>query len=315
MTNLTNLKSPLLGGIVAAFGLCGGAVAQDLDALADQINSGLAAHGINAEIDYMEYITAAESDEMGQLVIFKDTGNKQLGHDFVPFDPRRTGLQDIQVIVDNIDTLHTQSGGEGEPPVTILPGADLAAFHSSNATWEGVNCANIPVVDLGNSGVDLGFVQFILGFGGAPVIGADVGHYGWLPPSFFNAIGGPGGGASILGVTFTFIFVGPGSDLDGNGIPDTAFREIYYNTNFAWKIDPNDQLGDGGIDIESVALHEMGHGLSQAHFGSGKINTKTGKITISPQAIMNAAHSIGHRAITGTDKGGHCSNWASWPNK
>ena len=71
--------------------------------------------------------------------------------------------------------------------------------------------------------------------------------------------------------------------------------------------------GDGGIDIFSVALHEMGHGLSQAHFGSGKINNKTGKLTISPKAIMNAAHTFANREVSGTDLGGHCSNWASWP--
>lgn len=296
------------------------ATAQDLDALADQINAALRAAGINAEIDYMEYITNADSNEQGQMVIFKDTGNKRLAFDFVPFDPRRTGLQEIQTIVDNVDTLHANSGGEGEPPVTVALGSDIQAFHDVGALWDGVQCSTIPINDLGNSGQDLGVVQNILGFGGnGAIVAADVGHYGWLPPSFFNLLA-PGGGGFILGVTFTFRFIDPMSpppfastDIDNNGVADAAFREIYYNTNFPWTNNPNDMPGDGGIDIFSVALHEMGHGLSQAHFGSGKINTKTGKLTISPKAIMNAAHTFANREVSGTDLGGHCSNWASWP--
>jgi hypothetical protein len=170
---------------------------------------------------------------------------------------------------------------------------------------------------LGDSGVDLGIVQAILGYGGnGSIIAADVGHYGFLPPSFYDLIGGPGGGAGILGVTFTFRFIdgaGNSTDIDNNGVADAALREIYYNTNFPWTDNPNDRIGDGGIDLESVALHEMGHGLSQGHFGNGFIN-KQGKIIIAPSASMNAAHTVAHREITGTDKGGHCSNWSSWPN-
>jgi hypothetical protein len=29
---------------------------------------------------------------------------------------------------------------------------------------------------------------------------------------------------------------------------------------------------------------------------------------------MNAAYSGVQRSLTGADKGGHCSIWASWPN-
>lgn len=311
-------KTTLLAtAAIVGSGAISSASASDLDAFADQVNAHLASLGMNIELDYAETLGNAEVDAMGQTIIFKDTGNKQLAFDFVPFDPRRTGLQEIQFIVDDIDTLHTISGTEGEPPVTIPVGADLVEFHKVQDIWSDVSCSNLPINDLGDSGADLGIVQAIFGYGGNPaVIAADVGHFGWLPPSFFDLLQ-PGGGAGILGVTFTFRFIdgaGNSTDIDNNGVADAAFREIYYNTNFPWTINPNDRLGDGGIDITSVAIHEAGHGLSQAHFGTGRINNKTGKITISPQAIMNAAHTIGHREVTGTDKGGHCSNWASWPN-
>ncbi len=311
-----NFKKLMMATAAGACAMAANAYAVDLDAFADQVNAHMASLGKNIEIDYMEYITDAESEQMGQTIIFKNTGNKQLAFDFVPFDPRRTGLQEIQMIVDDVDTLHAVSGMEGEPIPTIPAGTDIAAFHSVNATWDGVQCSTIPVNDLGDSGVDLGIVQNILGYGGnGAIVAADVGHYGFLPPSFFDAIGGPGGGAGILGVTFTFRFIdgaGNSTDIDNNGVADAAFREIYYNTNFPWTDNPNDVIGDGGIDLESVALHEMGHGLSQGHFGNGFIN-KNGKIIIAPKASMNAAHTSAHREVTGTDLGGHCSNWANWP--
>jgi hypothetical protein len=34
----------------------------------------------------------------------------------------------------------------------------------------------------------------------------------------------------------------------------------------------------------------------------------------APRAVMNAAYSGIQTEIDGSDKGGHCSNWASWPN-
>ena len=86
---------------------------------------------------------------------------------------------------------------------------------------------------------------------------------------------------------------------------------------------PNDVTFDGLVDLESVALHEMGHGLSQGHFGEGFFQDRNkdgivpnapNEVITAPSAIMNAAHTVAHRTVTGSDKGGHCSNWGSWPN-
>ena len=113
----------------------------------------------------------------------------------------------------------------------------------------------------------------------------------------------------ILGVTFTFVFVdvnGP-TDVDSNGRLDTAFREIYYDPSFSWADD-----GVTNIDVESVAVHEIGHGLSQGHFG--KVGLKNdGSLKASLRTVMNAPYASPFRALTGTDNGGHRSNWAQWP--
>jgi hypothetical protein len=104
------------------------------------------------------------------------------------------------------------------------------------------------------------------------------------------------------------------TDIDNNNTGDAAFREIYYNDGFTWEVDPNDQPFDGRTDLQTVALHEAGHGLSQGHFGRGAINNQTGRIQLSPQAVMNAGYIFGQQTLLGADNAGHCSNWANWPN-
>lgn len=106
------------------------------------------------------------------------------------------------------------------------------------------------------------------------------------------------------------------SDDDNNGKYDVWFREIYYNDEFSWAVD-----GDH-IDVETVALHEAGHGLSQGHFGKGfrSGNYDTGspkgnfKFHFAPRAVMNASYTGIQTTIGKTDKAGNCSIWAEWPN-
>ena len=71
-------------------------------------------------------------------------------------------------------------------------------------------------------------------------------------------------------------------------------------------------LGNGIYDFETVILHEVGHGLSQAHFGQA-FATGNGKLHFAPAALMNAGYSVGRRVVTQTDKAGHSSNRADWP--
>ena len=98
------------------------------------------------------------------------------------------------------------------------------------------------------------------------------------------------------------------TDIDNNGRADTAFREIYYDPSFSWADD-----GTSDIDVETVALHELGHGLSQAHFGKVFVDKK-GNVKFAPKAVMNAVYVGPQPLLLGTDGAGHCANWASWPN-
>jgi len=285
----------IIGLVVAT-----GAFAQDepvYNAELAALNDQLALMGVSFELATAEYVTTAEGPDFGNTVLAKDVGNKQLAHHFVPFDPRRAWSgpgSAITWINDTIDG-NTASG---------LSSADTAgAIRSAMQTWEDVQCSNLPLNDLGDIAADLGFVQFLLGYGGSPFIFADVTHAGWLPPAFFDTVA-PGGSTFILGVTFTFTFTG--GDSNGDGRSDTAFREIYYNNAAFWRIGRN-------FDVETVALHEAGHSLSQEHFG--KVSFKNdGSLQLSPEAVMNATYSAVRQELRGSDIGGHCSNWGSWPN-
>lgn len=292
----------------AALAVGGTAQAQSINDMVAQVNADLRAAGKNYQIEMAEtlHLTEDGAETAGQTILFSDRGNKQLAFDFVPGDPRRIAAgwgsgTNITFAVDNTNQT-PDIAGTGE----------LSEIRASMGTWENVQCSNIQLVDLGDTGVDVGLVQTLFGFGGTGGIAADLQHAGFLPPTFFLLLGS----ANILGVTFTFIWTdgaGNPTDIDNNGTGDTAFREIYYNDGFTWEIDPADQPGDARFDIQTVALHEAGHGLSQAHFGDGRLDTKTGKLHFSPLAVMNAGYVFGQQQLAGTDKGGHCSNWGSWP--
>src|SRR5690606_30507576 len=98
------------------------------------------------------------------------------------------------------------------------------------------------------------------------------------------------------------------ADTNNDGRTDAAWREIYYNDAFLWR--------DGSTDaVDTIALHEAGHGLSHAHFGQASVTNANGKLHPAPRAVMNAAYSGVQTNISGTDNGGHCSNWGSWPEE
>ena len=293
-----------LFGAAALLAFAGPAQA-DIYTLVDGANAQLAANGRNYRIGVAEYSTSLEANELGRTLLFSNRGNRQLAFDFVPGDPRRTAAgwgdagTNITFAIDDVN-------------LTADIGSELAEMRAAMATWENVTCSTIRLIDRGNTGVDVGAVQQIFGFGGTGGVAADVQHAGFLPPGFFLLLGS----SNILGVTFTFIWVddlGNPTDIDRNGVGDAAFREIYYNDGFTWETDPNDQPGDGRFDLQTVALHEAGHGLSQDHFGDGFI-ARNGRIQVAPLAVMNAGYIYGQQQLAGTDRGGHCSNWASWPN-
>lgn len=267
----------------------------------DALNVQLAAQGANYRAMQAEYVTSPDSGQAGNTVLAKSVGNKHLTFDFVPFDPRRVwsgagggGSDDITYAIDQT--------GDAVPPLGGLTGAQTtAAILAATATWEGVSCSTLPLTQNPSFGLDIGLVAFLNGLGGSPFVFADVQHAGWRDIDFAGG---------ILGVTFTFIFVDGGgnpTDIDNNKVGDAAFREIYYDPSFTWR------TNGGNIDVETVSLHEQGHGLSQAHFGMVFFKNN-GSLAAAPRAVMNALYAAPLRQLQGSDNGGHCSNWAAWPN-
>ena len=73
---------------------------------------------------------------------------------------------------------------------------------------------------------------------------------GWLPEDYFGAPGN-----NVLAVTWS------GEIYTGRSRKGTWHSEIFFNEAFNWT---TDELG-GGFDIETVALHEIGHAIGLGH--------------------------------------------------
>lgn len=245
-----------------------------------------------------EYLTAEESGQVGRTVYFSNVGNKQLTADFVP-----------GVSLDNSDNI-SYYVDQNRPSADLSVATSSAAIVRAMTTWDNVTCSNLGLTQRHySSAIRTGYVSALLGFGGSFGYTADVVHSGWLPKQFFDFLA-PQGSTFILGVTFTITFTddqGNPTDLDNNGKADVAWREIYYNDNFTWK-------NGSTYDVETIALHEAGHGLSQGHFGAAFASPGNNKLHFSPRAVMNAAYSGVQTEIGATDNAGHCSNWAAWNN-
>lgn len=258
-------------------------------------------------IQKVEYVTAAGSQMLGQIVFVNDRGSKQLDAHWVHEDPRRGGRTNITYAVD---------GTEAETANGVTAPQVIGAIDEAMKTWDAASCSEFGMTNLGVVPVEIGAVQGILGFGSGLAVNADIVHAGWLPAGFFDALT-PDGSQFILGVTFTFTFIdgmGNETDIDGDGRADAALREIYYNDAFPWGIDVTGTGAADPIDVETVVLHEAGHGLSQGHFGRIFGTLANLRLHFSPEAVMNAAVFGLKQDLLGTDVGGHCSIWGGWPS-
>ena len=260
---------------------------------------------------YAEILTDPASGEEGRVVWFRnDLGNAQLSHDFVYGDPRRATWNGSNPgITYAVNTGHTSAD-------TNLTN-QIGWMYDSIFAWDNLTCSNLGLSENATSPANPGLVYNYFATGGAVLdiglIDADVTQVG-----FYGA--GPlfAPGTSTLGVTYTLFWVdGAGNltDIDGNGKIDAAFREIYYNDQYEWADNGLEGTQPSGVrlfDLPAVAIHEVGHGFSQAHFGN--IGIQDGALKASPLSIMNAIYGGLQRDLTGRDTGGHCSNWSQWPN-
>lgn len=245
-----------------------------------------------------QYLASRESGKIGRTVYFKDVGNKHLAADFVA-GLSLDGTNNLSFYID-----------ETRPSEELDVAVTSEAITRAMRTWDGLTCSDLGMYQVpSRRSTTAGFVSALLGFGGTFDYMADIVHAGWLPPTFFDLLAEEGS-TFILAVTFTIIFTDEGgnpTDLDNNGKADVAWTEIYYNDAFPW--------ADGAhYDVETIALHEAGHGLSQDHFGTAFVNRGKDSVQFSPRAVMNAAYSGIQTGIRATDNGGHCSNWANWPH-
>lgn len=317
----TALESVPLGGptLAAARAHDSEALKQELTQILDNVNGRLARGG--ADVRAALITTIGPPDDHGITVLWRDVGNKHLGLDFVPGDPRRMmGSPEGGWSADPTEISFAIDTGDGATLNGVSSAATTQQIREAMATWDAVTCSDLNLHEVAAGG-DLGLLAFILSGGadgGANVV-ADIQHAGWLE---LEDVG------TTIAFTVPFIWVddvtGVPTDIDGNRELDYAFAEIYYD-NFCdacampgpwlWTVD--DDVNTPGvldIDIQSVALHESGHGLSQAHFGTGFFTPGNDPfLHQTSEAVMKAAYVSPQHELQGPDNGGHCSLWGSWP--
>jgi hypothetical protein len=190
-----------------------------------------------------------------------------------------------------VDTLDLGNSGLGAASAE-------AAIDRAMSTWSSDACLQTVAVVKRPAGEDADIFDSHYGYGGrGNYRAADIVHAGWLPAAFFEAVTGPGGGQTVVALSVTFIYVGQDgrpTDLDGDRHLDTAHNEIYYNEAFSWAA--------GGMDVESVALHEVGHSLGIGHIGP------------PPEAVMNPIYAGLQKTLFPLDHAALCSVWSSWPH-
>jgi matrixin len=264
------------------------------------MNRRIRAAGSRLAVAKVEMLVKPGFEAQGRTLYASDRV-RDLGERWVPGDARRFALGN------RLAYLVVRNARAAFP--NVPPDQAEAAIDRALANWQHTTCG-LDIVKRADTGEDPTIVDYFLGLGpkGTP-FQADIVNAGFVPGTFFEAIV-PNGSLFILGVTFTLIFtdeIGRPTDLDGNGLFDTALTEIYFNDNFPWSTD-----GSGGIDIETVALHENGHALGLAHFGD-IFRTPNGNLRASPRAVMNAAYLGALHTPQGTDRSGLCRLYTNWP--
>ncbi|MHA2090112.1 MAG: matrixin family metalloprotease [Candidatus Kariarchaeaceae archaeon] len=262
----------------------------------NEINAQLDALGLGIAVEGIDFFTVGYGRSSVRM--------HQQPFRWVPNDLNR-GAQgnDLTYLVDQSDGA-TASG--------LSNAQTEAAIDSAMDTWDNLQALRkIDIVKQADPGIDVDIYDFFFGFGGYGYpFAADIVNAGWYPWEFFEAVGGPGGGAGILAFSVTFIWLddfGFPTDIDGNNYLDTALNEVYFNDGFGdpsypiragnpWGID----VGLPGIDVETVALHENGHSLGLGHFDG-------------PVAVMNAFYAGVNQSPDPIDKAGMSIIYNSWP--
>jgi Matrixin len=270
----------------------------------EEYNGGLKALWMDIQIEQIEALTVGNGHSKARL--------HRQPFRWVAGDTRRGAAGS------NLTYLVDQSGLAGSG---LDAAAAEAAIDRAMASWATIPCfaKKVGVVKNAYTGADPDIFDSLLGYGDlGDYRSASIVHAGWMPPSFFDAVSGPGSGETVLAISVTFIYVGADgipTDINRDHHLDTAANEIYYNEAFSWLIG-NDLGGSFGsdlgstddigisfdIDLESVAMHEVGHSLGIGHIGAPL------------EATMNPVYTGTHQNLNPLDGAALCSVWGHWPN-
>lgn len=277
-----------LSGFMLVFCLSTTALpAQGLEGMSDEellawmgsVNEQLLAAGLNVAIEEIEFFTIGAGRPAVRI--------HQQSFRWVAGDARRLAAGDALTFM--VDPTW---------PGTIAPTEPATAteVRAAMGTWASEACLKkVPIFENPYPGGDVTFFDafFCGGSLGFP-FAADIVNAGWYPQVCF--------GANTLAFSVSFIFVngatGVPTDINGDNYLDTALNEVYYNDRFNW--------GTGApaiptIDVQTVALHELGHSLGIGHFGP------------PPAAVMNPVYAGPRQSPLPIDHAGMCAVFGSWP--
>ena len=237
-------------------------------------------------------------------VLHKDLGNGIQPHDFVYDDPRATWRDSTNIKIGVKEGRISKDENLHDP---------VSWYYKSITAWtENSSCSrvefDIAVLDSSIPGATETAVA--TGQTDLSLVQADLTQVGFVESDKITVFRR---GTGILGACFTMLWSdehGNFTDYDNDGKLDVAFREIYYNDLFRWS--DIDEVPPFHIDFPTIAVHEVGHGLSLSHFGTVQ-RTKDG-LTVKPRAVMSPIYDGKLREPTGRDKGAFCNAWANWPH-